>query len=532
MQVLRRLVASAAAVATAVAVVAATTQAPVSAAVAVPASFSFNGSGWGHGVGMSQYGARGMALDGYTAAQIAEHYYTGSKVAPYADTMNLRVNLLHRRTSAVFRSEALAAGGGAIEVTVTGSAPVVGDTNDMWSVIATSSAVTLRRTRAGVTTTIGSGRYVVVRWAGTRQPGKAGAGATVLNLSTTVAGLATTGHRYRYGWLDFGTTTASPTTFEAVANLRLHDEYLLGISEVSSSWPAAALQAQVLAARSYALAKYGTGTYRSTCRCHVDSGKGPYYDQTYAGYLKETSTGGAYWRAAVIATLSSSTTGLTVLSGGTPVTAFYFSASGGRTQASAEVWGGTLAYAKSVDDHWSMDSSVPWSHWIPRVRTQAQLAAAFGLSDVVRLDLTSRTAGGGVKRAVAYSSAGASAALSGETFRSRLTLPSTWVSSVVDTTTGAPLATVPAPAPAPSPTPTPAPVTVTATHVAYPGKAFGLGTVGPAVTEIQRHLGFTRGFGTFTASTALRVKYAQIRAGLPGTGIVDGRTWVRITGHK
>jgi len=531
-QVLRRLVASAAAAATALAVVAVASQAPVSAATAVPASFSFNGAGWGHGVGMSQYGARGMALDGYTAEQIAEHYYTGSQVAPYADTMNLRVNLLHRRTSAVFRSEALAAGGGAIEVTVTGSAPVVGDANDVWSVIASTSAVTLRRTRAGVTTTIGTGTYVVVRWAGTRQPGKAGAGATVLNLATTVAGLATTGHRYRYGWVDFGTTAAAPTTFEAVANLRLHDEYLLGISEVSSSWPAAALQAQVLAARSYGLAKYGTGSYRSSCRCHVDSGKGPYYDQTYAGYLKETSTGGASWRAAVIATLATSTTGLTILSAGKPVTAFYFSASGGRTQASAEVWGGTLAYAQSVDDHWSMDASVPWSHWIPRVRTQAQLAAAFGLPDVVRLDLTSRTAGGAVKRAVAYSAAGTSAALSGETFRSRLTLPSTWVSSVVDTTTGAQLATVPAPAPAPTPTPTPAPAAGSTTHVAYPGKAFGLGSTGPAVTEIQRHLGFTRGFGTFTASTALRVKYAQIRTGLPGTGVVDGRTWVRITGHR
>ena len=72
----------------------------------------------------------------------------------------------------------------------------------------------------------------------------------------------------------------------------------------------------------------------------------------------------------------------------------------------------------------------------------------------------------------------------------------------------------------------------TSTHVAYPGKAFGVGATGPAVTDLQRHLGFTRGFGTYTSSTALRVKYAQIRAGLPGTGITDGRTWVRITGHK
>ncbi|MMZ65026.1 hypothetical protein D1872_274000 [compost metagenome] len=33
--------------------------------------------GYGHGVGMSQWGANGMAKNGYTAAQILKHYYTG-----------------------------------------------------------------------------------------------------------------------------------------------------------------------------------------------------------------------------------------------------------------------------------------------------------------------------------------------------------------------------------------------------------------------------------------------------------------------
>ena len=96
------------------------------AGATVPASFSFAGSGFGHGVGLSQYGARGMALEGATATQIAQHYYTGATVAPVTDSMNLRVNILHARPTAVFRTEALAAGGGAIEVTVTGKAPLLG----------------------------------------------------------------------------------------------------------------------------------------------------------------------------------------------------------------------------------------------------------------------------------------------------------------------------------------------------------------------------------------------------------------------
>ncbi|MFR4564792.1 SpoIID/LytB domain-containing protein, partial [Anaerotignum sp.] len=38
------------------------------------------GGGNGHGVGMSQYGAKGMAEEGKTAEEILEHYYTGTTV--------------------------------------------------------------------------------------------------------------------------------------------------------------------------------------------------------------------------------------------------------------------------------------------------------------------------------------------------------------------------------------------------------------------------------------------------------------------
>jgi len=44
---------------------------------AVPTSFVFSGSGWGHGVGMSQWGARGMAMAGHTFRDILLHYYRG-----------------------------------------------------------------------------------------------------------------------------------------------------------------------------------------------------------------------------------------------------------------------------------------------------------------------------------------------------------------------------------------------------------------------------------------------------------------------
>jgi SpoIID/LytB domain protein len=38
------------------------------------------GSGWGHGVGMSQHGAQGMALLGFSYRDILYHYYTGVEI--------------------------------------------------------------------------------------------------------------------------------------------------------------------------------------------------------------------------------------------------------------------------------------------------------------------------------------------------------------------------------------------------------------------------------------------------------------------
>ena len=49
-------------------------------AVAGGNAIVFSGRGYGHGVGMSQYGAKGMAEIGYTFDQILKHYYSGIEV--------------------------------------------------------------------------------------------------------------------------------------------------------------------------------------------------------------------------------------------------------------------------------------------------------------------------------------------------------------------------------------------------------------------------------------------------------------------
>src|SRR2546423_15513795 len=51
---------------------------PASAGQAATRTFNFFGSGFGHGVGMSQWGAYGLAVDGWSHKQILKHYYSGT----------------------------------------------------------------------------------------------------------------------------------------------------------------------------------------------------------------------------------------------------------------------------------------------------------------------------------------------------------------------------------------------------------------------------------------------------------------------
>jgi hypothetical protein len=91
------------------------------------------------------------------------------------------------------------------------------------------------------------------------------------------------------------------------------------------------------------------------------------------------------------------------------------------------VWSSALSYLRSVDDRWSLDPRYNNNAaWGPRVRSQAQVAAAFGLSDVARIDLSTRYASGAVRLAKAWSARGEYAAIAGSSLVTRLSLTSRW----------------------------------------------------------------------------------------------------------
>ena len=58
------------------------------------------GQGFGHGVGMSQWGAHGLALQGADFRQILLHYYRGAEIRPYRSSDDPTVALRLRSESA------------------------------------------------------------------------------------------------------------------------------------------------------------------------------------------------------------------------------------------------------------------------------------------------------------------------------------------------------------------------------------------------------------------------------------------------
>src|ERR1700752_2091891 len=72
-------------------------------------TWHIDGAGFGHGVGMSQYGARGLAVHGYSWEQILAHYFPGTSIG-VVKPIQVRVLLDSGLPSASFSGANLACG--------------------------------------------------------------------------------------------------------------------------------------------------------------------------------------------------------------------------------------------------------------------------------------------------------------------------------------------------------------------------------------------------------------------------------------
>ena len=368
-------------------------------AIEIPPTFEFTGSGYGHGVGMSQIGARSRALTGESATAILNYFYKDVQVAPFVDTHTIRVNIAHLVKSIAFTTHTP---GARIDV-------YDGDIGNSTEFLPITSFATKKKATFTIAT-LSKSKALTLRWVGENP------------IITMTQGSVST--KYKYGYI---TIKVVKGAMEVTNTLALRDEYLWGISEVPSSWPAAMLEAQAIASRSYALSKLSV--IRPSCDCQVYS---HITDQNFVGYSKESEPRfGVFWKDAVSRTIIDTSTSLVVLSNGKPAQTYFFSSSGGATQTTRDAWGEATAFTQSVPDTASVDVKLNprFASW-KASSTQELVAKAFLLPNVVSLEITSRNDAGAVTYIAATSSDGVTKKLRGDTFRSRAKLPSPWFSLV------------------------------------------------------------------------------------------------------
>ena len=416
-------------------------------AAVAPPTFAFSGAGLGHGIGMSQWGAFQMATEGKSASEILLSYYTNSEVQQRFSAADIWVSLFNRIPRVSLRVKPVTSGAVTMEIQATRvvdgaevKSSVTLTKNDTVSVSYLANKSQLRFTFSGnPDLALPDSDSARINWSGTRFANSENQTPGLIQIvgpgeAFTTTSNSTAGRWYRFGQMQLKAAAASSSLGAGVQvsnRVRFNDEYLYGLGEVPSSWPTAALEAQVVAARSYAyydifkkteLKPDGTPATNSrstSCDCHILS---DIRAQNYVGWSKiAEGSVGARWKAAVDATIPNEVDGLVVVHQNKVAQTFYSAANGGATQNNEDVWGGTpLGYLRSVPDPGSIAAYDVVGRWSPRIRSQATLATAFGLSNVATIDFSNRLVSGASRNVTATSTTGQTATITADQFRLRV----------------------------------------------------------------------------------------------------------------
>ncbi len=288
------------------------------------------GHGWGHGVGMSQWGAYGYARHGWKYRRILSHYYWGTKMG-HVGELRVRVLLAH----------------GANAVTAGCVTPIR----------VTDGRRLTRRLRAG---TYGIGPRLVLP---VRRGGRGLSFGRLAVLDCPHAPLTFDGRAY-HGTL----LVRSDGRHVSVVNDLSLDTYLRGVvpTESPSHWPLAELEAQAVAARSYAVSELRPDSWYDLLPTTSN--------QVYGGVAAERprSDEAVY-----------KTRGEVLTWDGRVARTYYSSSSGGRTEAVEDAWPGSapIPYLRSVRDPY--DTYSPRHEWGPFELSGTRLAAQLGLGSPV-----------------------------------------------------------------------------------------------------------------------------------------------------
>jgi stage II sporulation protein D len=338
--------------------------------------FLLSGHGNGHGVGMGQWGAQGFAQQGYTYDQILAAYYPGTTLDQTAKT-SIRVLLASGKKQLVISSKK----------------PITVEDGD------------------GIDHTLPAGDTTLTPALKLAVDGAPAQALTPpLTLAPASGSNLTLGRRYR------GRIVVDvPNKKLRAINVLGLQQYLYGVvtSEMPANWLPAALQAQAVAARSYALASRQAG---APFDVYADG-----RSQAYLGVSAETPAG----RQAV-----DGTEGEVLFYDGAVALTLFSSSTGGRTESAADAFGPPgKPYLVSVPDPY--DTISPYHDWGPVPVTGKTLGSALGVVGRVVDATVKHNSSRRVKTLKVTSLSNGTqltASVGGATARTALGLRSTWFS--------------------------------------------------------------------------------------------------------
>jgi SpoIID/LytB domain protein len=361
-------------------------------------SYSFHGRGFGHGHGLSQWGAYGAAMvDHLSANQILHFYYPHTSLATRSTTQSIQVLLT--AASAPTRGYVQVEPAAGLALTpVSGGDPVTLPTEtakgvviDGWRLQQDGTTIELRERSNG-------------HWH--TDPTATGAGTFTDPAAKIVVDLPARAMTFRGAVI--GEIEAHHMEAVNVVNV---ESYLRGVvpSEMPSTWSPAALQAQAVAARSYA-----TRELRNPKTSWFDV-FGDTRDQAYGGVGAETKA----TNEAVTATAGE----VVVDHAGHAILAQYASSDGGWTVS------GGVSYLPARKDPY--DGAVPnAAHaWTTSVSAKSLAVAYPQIGQLQAIEITGRDGNGlwgGRVTSLTLQGDGGTASLSGTDLQFTLGLRSPW----------------------------------------------------------------------------------------------------------
>jgi stage II sporulation protein D len=337
------------------------------------ASIFVAGHGWGHGIGLAQYGAYGYALHGWTYDKIVAHYYPGTELGQ-SNLKRVRVLLAPKAKRAVISSQ---------------TQFVVRDAKGKKHKLA--AGVQALGPRMKVRLAVGKKMKAL--------PGP-------LMFSAGSSPLSFGGRAYR-GALRVKRVGSGLQ----VVNVVGLEPYLWGVvpSEMPQRWPAEALAAQAVCARTYALS-------------HLHKGDFDLYNDT-----RSQVYGGIAAEAQSATDAVNETARQVVLYNGELADTFFFSSSGGKTANVQDVWPGSPPepYLVSVSDPY--DTLSPYHDWGPLRFSAKTLAKRLHVPGGRVSDFRANVTSSGRVRSVTFSGANRfEKTATGAAVRTALGLRSTW----------------------------------------------------------------------------------------------------------